>query len=94
MKLNDKDEHIIRRMLKYCDDICALMKQYDNSFLRYRTEIAFQYSCGMCLIQIDELAGRVSEEAARANPGITWRAIKGMRNIHAHDYDRIDHSIV
>ena len=94
MPLNDKDSIIIRKMLKYCDDIHLLMKQYEGSFSRYTTDIAFQYACGMCLIQIGELAGRVSDNTIRDNPGIAWRAIKGMRNIHAHDYDSVDHSIV
>jgi len=48
----------------------------------------------MCLIQIGELAGRVSEETVKNNPNIAWRAIKAMRNIHAHDYDNVDYSIV
>ncbi len=28
------------------------------------------------------------------NPQIPWSAIKGMRNLHAHDYENIDFEIV
>ena len=28
------------------------------------------------------------------NKHIPWYAIKGMRNLHAHDYDRVDLDIV
>ncbi|MBR1486302.1 MAG: DUF86 domain-containing protein [Synergistaceae bacterium] len=94
MAISKNDRTIIERIIKYCDDIDKLMTQYGRSFERYNMDISFQYSCGMCLIQIGELAGRVSEETTSLNPHIAWRAIKAMRNIHAHDYDNIDYSIV
>ncbi|MBQ6776155.1 MAG: DUF86 domain-containing protein [Synergistaceae bacterium] len=94
MPLNERDRTVIEKIIKYCDDIDALMTQYGRSYQRYVTDISFQYSCGMCLIQIGELAGRVSEETTVRNSHIAWRAIKAMRNIHAHDYNNIDYSIV
>lgn len=94
MPLNSKDRALIERMIKYCDDISRLMELYGGDFHRYTSEISFEYSCGMCLIQIGELAGRVSDETVIKNPSVSWRAIKAMRNIHAHDYGHIDYSIV
>ena len=94
MKTNSKDLLIIEKMLQYCDDINELMKRYGYSFDRYLTDISFQYSCGMCLIQLGELSGRISEDIIQANPQIAWRALKAMRNIHTHDYGNIDYSIV
>ncbi|MBQ3647185.1 MAG: DUF86 domain-containing protein [Synergistaceae bacterium] len=92
--MNDKDRALIKRMIGYCDDIYDLLEKFDYSFQKYLTKIEFQYSCGMCLIQIGELAGKISDETVKANPQIAWRAIKAMRNIHAHDYGNVDHSIV
>ena len=94
MNLTDRDKTIITRMIQYCDDIYALMEQYNGNFQKYTSEIAFQYACGMRLIQIGELAGRISDKTAGEHPEIPWRAIKGMRNIHAHDYGSVDHAIV
>ena len=94
MSLSDKDRTVISKMIKCCDDISRLMGLYNEDFYRYTSEISFEYSCGMCLIQIGELAGRVSEDVIRDNPSVAWRSIKAMRNIHAHDYGNIDYSIV
>ena len=94
MKGNDRDRAIIERMIKYYDDISLLMKQYGGNFQRYIEDISFQYSCGMCLIQIGELAGRISEDTAKSAPDIAWRAIKAMRNVHTHDYGNIDYTVV
>lgn len=94
MRINNRDLLIIEKMIQYCDDISELMKRYGYSFDRYLSDISFQYSCGMCLIQLGELSGKISEEVTSANPQIAWRAIKAMRNVHTHDYGNIDYSIV
>ena len=48
----------------------------------------------MCIIQIGELVSRLSEETMEKNRKIPWRAIKAMRNLHAHDYENVDLEIV
>ena len=48
----------------------------------------------MCIIQIGELANRLSDEIKEANKDIPWRAIRGMSNLHAHDYENVDLEIV
>lgn len=48
----------------------------------------------MCIIQLGELANRLSDEAKESSQNIPWRAIKGMRNLHAHDYENVDMEIV
>lgn len=48
----------------------------------------------MCIIQIGELVGRLSEEFIESHGDIPWYAIKAMRNLHAHDYENVDLEIV
>lgn len=90
----DKDRSIIEKIIKYCLDIDFLMKKYQSDLQTYRTDISFQYACNMCIIQIGELVGRLSDEFLEENTQIPWRAIKGMRNLHAHDYERVDLGMV
>ena len=91
---NDRDTSVIERMIKYCEDVEVLLERFDRSFDNYTNDISFQYSCNMCIIQIGELVGRLSEEFIDANNDIPWHAIKAMRNLHAHDYDNADLDIV
>ncbi len=44
----------------------------------------------MCILQIGELAGKLSVEMQSQTPDIPWREIRGMRNICAHNYGMID----
>jgi len=92
MKSEDRD--VLERIIKYCEDVEALLAEYGNDFEMYRDRISFQYSCNMCIIQIGELVGRLSDEFITEHNEVPWYAIKAMRNLHAHDYERVDLSIV
>lgn len=92
--MKNEDVLIIKKMIKYCNDISALMVRFDADFERYKTDISFQYASNMCIIQIGELANRLSDETKEINKNIPWRAIRGMRNLHAHDYENVDLEIV
>lgn len=92
--MNDRDREVVQKMMKYCDDVEFLMKKYKSDFQAYKTDISFQYACNMCIIQIGELVNRFSEEFLEEFNYIPWHAIKGMRNLHAHDYERVDLAIV
>lgn len=92
--MNSRDRDVIAKMLKYCSDIDFLMKKYQYDFGAYKEDISFQYACNMCIIQIGELVSRLSDEFLEMHTQIPWHAIKAMRNLHAHDYERVDLSIV
>lgn len=62
---------------------------FDHSLERFSQNSVFQNACCMCIIQIGELAGKLSEEARIETEDIPWKQIKGMRNICAHNYGNI-----
>ncbi len=90
----NRDKDTIKKMIEYCQDIELLMTKYDESYELYQTDISFQYSSNMCIIQIGELITRLSDEFKKKNPQIPWKIIKNMRNIHAHDYEHVDMDIM
>ena len=85
---------VIQKMLGYCDDIQNLRTRYDDSFERYVSDIAFRYACDMCILQIGELTTRLSDEFKSQHDEIPWRQIKGLQNIHAHDYESINFELM
>lgn len=89
-----KDRMVVEKIIKYCSDIDFLMRKYQSDFQVYKEDISFQYACNMCIIQIGELVSRFSDKFLEEHDQIPWYAIKGMRNLHAHDYDRVDLGIV
>ena len=81
---------ILRKMIGYCENIDELMKKYNSSFELYLSDISFQYSCNMCILQIGELTTRLSKDFKVQHSEIPWHLIKALRNIHAHEYESID----
>ena len=92
--MKNHDVEILKKIVRYCDDIELLKKKYNCSYDKYENDISFQYSCNMCIIQIGELVSRLSDEFVQEYSTIPWHAIKGMRNLHAHDYENVDLEIV
>ena len=40
--------------------------------------------------EIGEVAKRLAPETLATMPGVSWRGIKGMREVIAHDYEEVD----
>jgi hypothetical protein len=50
--MKNKDIMVLKKIIKYCDDIKLLVEKYNVSFDNYKNDISFQYSANMCIIQI------------------------------------------
>lgn len=44
-------------------------------FEKYKTDISFQYSCNMCIIQIGEPANRLSDKMKESYPNIPFERV-------------------
>ena len=44
----------------------------------------------MCILQIGELTTRLTEDFKNQHSEIAWNQIKALRNIHAHEYEKVD----
>lgn len=47
----------------------------------------------MCILQIGELSGYLSEDFKEIYSDVSWESIKGMGNFMAHRYGNIDMGI-
>lgn len=65
-----------------------------NRFDAFETDMMFQDACCMCIVQIGELVGQLSDEIKKRNPDVPWRTIKDTRNFYVHSYGTIDVSSV
>ena len=86
--MRPSDRVALRKMIDYCEDISELRAQFGDSMDAFSKQKAYQYAAGMCIVQMGELVTRLSDEAKGAAPDIPWRAIRGMRNVYAHDYEQ------
>lgn len=86
----EKDKVIIRKLIKYCNNIKDILVSINNDKSVYLNNNIYQLSTDMCIFQIGELSTHMSEEFKLKHLEIPWAEMKGMRNIHAHEYDNVN----
>lgn len=94
MSNEERDRSILEKIIRYCDDTTEIMAECSGTkedFLANRTE---RYAVAMCLMQIGELAGHLSDETKTKMSVISWHMIRGLRNILAHDYINVNWNVI
>lgn len=79
-----------KKILEYCTQIAGTHKRFNDSYEQFETDFIYRNSICLCLLQIGELSGKLSNEFREDNDEIPWHAIRGMRNMVAHEYGHID----
>ena len=90
MKPLDRDRSILEHIISYCDQIEETMIRFGDHYDIFSDDPIYRNAAALCILQIGELVGKLSEEFRIAHPGVPWRQIKAMRNIVAHSYGTID----
>ena len=90
----DTNRIVIKKMLDYCNEIESLKNRFNATLETYGTDSAFRLACDMCVLQIGELTTRLTEEFKAKYDEISWQKIKGLRNIHVHEYEKVDVDIM
>ena len=79
----------------YCLEIGQTIARYGNSFDIFEQDLDYQKSISFSILQIGELSGGLSEEYRKATAHIIpWNAIKGMRNVFAHNYGSMSRKVI
>ena len=86
----EKDKIILQKIIKYCNSIKELLDEIQNKKEIYLSKGIYQLSTDMCIFQIGELSVHISEDFKLKHLEIPWAEMKGMRNIHTHEYDNIN----
>lgn len=86
-----KNIETLKYMRDYCGDIRATIERFGNDKAIFDVDRDYRNSICMSLLQIGELTGHLTEEFREGTKGtIYWPAVKGMRNLFAHNYGAVD----
>ena len=89
------DIDILRHILKYCDNIEALIARFGSNIEVFKADLAFRDSVSMNILQIGELTGHLSDDyRSQTKDKMPWPAIKAMRNLFAHNYGQMNISVI
>lgn len=86
------NEQIIRHMITYADQIDEANNMFNASEEKLKNNSVYRNAVALCILQIGELANRLTEDyRSMTEDQIPWKAIRGLRNIVAHHYGKIDY---
>lgn len=90
MTAQSRDTQILEKIQGYCNDIMFTHTEYAHDYHTFCTNPTYRNAIALCLMQIGELVKHPSPEFISSHTSIPWRAIRGMRNVVAHEYGNID----
>lgn len=94
MNAPSKDEQILQHIIRYCSQVDTTIKTYGITRETFIDNFAVQNSLSMPILQIGELVKKLSTEFRESHGDIPWRAIAGMRDRFAHNYDGMDKEVI
>ena len=90
MKPLNRDASILEHIVSYCGQIEQTILRFGDDDRIFAEDPIYRNASALCILQIGELVGKLTDEFRTAHPGVPWRQIKAMRNIVAHSYGSVD----
>ncbi len=90
----NRDKSILAHIIQYCNQINEAIEIFGNDYGIFFSSNTYRNACCLCLLQIGELVGTLSDSFSAAHTEIPWKQIKGFRNIVAHAYGTIEPAVV
>jgi uncharacterized protein with HEPN domain len=87
----ERDRLTQQDILEFCAQAARLVARGRDA---YDSDEMLRLAAEALIHRIGEAAGRLSQAFQEQHVDVPWRAIRGMRNVIAHDYGRVDHAIV
>ena len=85
-----RDIDIIKKMAEYCNEISETVEFFGDSFELLSSNKIYKNAVAMCILQIGELAGHLSDDFKAIHSEMPWQDMKSMRNVAAHGYGKLD----
>lgn len=92
--MNNRDIIILKKIIRYADEIQATIERFSLTRDAFSEDFVVKNAISMCILQIGELVGNLTDEFKKEHQAVPWREIKAMRNIAAHNYGEIDIDIL
>ena len=80
MKASDRDLYIVEHIIAYCDQIGMAIEHYRNDYELFSPNTVCRNAGPLCILQIGELVGNLSDAFKADTPAIPWQRIKLMQS--------------
>ena len=94
MSASNRDISVLQHIADYCDQIDMTIETFGDDFEIFDKNQIYRNAASLCILQIGELVGVLTDEFKGSHEQVPWMQIKKMRNIVAHRYGTVDNTIV
>jgi uncharacterized protein with HEPN domain len=89
--LNGRDAQHLQYIRKYCEAIADSIGRFGTEYDAFANDWDYFQSVSMSIMQIGEHTKGLSQEFIESTSGqVPWHAIRGARNMVAHEYVKLD----
>lgn len=93
MKEAERNLRILTHITDYCTQIYDTVARFGDSYEVFQKDSIYRNAVALCILQIGELVGNLTEDFRSQHDVIPWQRIKRMRNIVVHHYGTVDPEI-
>ena len=93
MKPLERDISILRHIVTYCQQIEQTIERFGDSADVFAADPIYRNAAALCILQIGELVGNLSDGFRVEHSAVPWRQNRAMRNIVAHRYGTVNAEI-
>lgn len=91
---NIRDNSALKHIFAYCEEIERTLAEIDYDRQKFNQSSTHRNALALCVLQIGELVGVLTDEFKQNHSEMPWKDIKQMRNIVAHRYGAFDFDIL
>ena len=88
--MTQRDSDLLNRIIRYCEKAESYLDRCENNREQFLLDSMCQDACCMCIAQIGELSGLLTDEVKNDHPEVPWRAVKDTRNFYVHNYGSVN----
>ena len=88
--MNSRDIDVLKHITRFCNEIKEARERFGDSLDSLKADVHYKNAVAMGIMQIGELTTRLTDDFKLEYNGMPWQDIKGMRNIAAHHYGKLD----
>lgn len=89
--MNSSDRQRMEHIRSYCVDVAKTVQRFGAEYETFLADTDYLNSVSMSIMQIGELSIGLSDEFKHTEGAeMPWGSIRGMRNLYAHAYAKMD----
>lgn len=92
--MTSRECEIPQHIRLYCQEINETVARFGDSLELLQANLDYRKSIAMSVLQIGEQSTHLSDEFRLEYPSIPWKDIRGMRNVVAHHYGKMDETLL